>query len=109
MPLELNLDRTNGLRIRWSDGSESTLPLRALRQHCPCATCRDQREQQARNPLRVLNRPPAELEMVTPTHAELVGRYALKIEWGDGHATGLYDFAMLRQLGEAQGAKNQAP
>ena len=37
--------------------------------------------------------------MVTVDEAELVGRYALRIRWKDGHDSGVYDFALLRSLG----------
>jgi len=31
-------------------------------------------------------------------HAELVGNYAMKIEWSDGHDSGIYSFQYLREL-----------
>jgi DUF971 family protein len=30
-----------------------------------------------------------------------VGRYAIQIEWSDGHASGVYPFQRLRELSEA--------
>ena len=30
----------NELAIKWEDGTESFLPLRTLREHCPCAGCK---------------------------------------------------------------------
>ena len=101
-PLELDLDRSRQLRIRWSDGCESVLPLTVVRRNCPCATCRAQREEAARNPLRVVVPPRNEADLFTAADAQLVGRYALRIVWQDGHETGIYDFATLRRLGDSR-------
>lgn len=73
------------------------IPLRELRRACPCASCRQAREELARNPLAVL---PTAQQSAAALGAELVGHYALRIHWEDGHDTGLYDFALLRTLGE---------
>ena len=97
-PLQFDLDRTAGLRIRWSDGVESALSLVELRKACPCATCRAEREERQRNPLVVLKSTPNPLDQVTVASAELMGRYALRIAWKDGHDTGIYDFGLLRRL-----------
>jgi len=40
--------------------------------------------------------------MATVASAELVGQYALRITWADGHDTGIYDYELLRSLGETQ-------
>jgi DUF971 family protein len=31
-------------------------------------------------------------------HAELVGNYAIRFRWSDGHDTGIFDFRFLRSL-----------
>jgi DUF971 family protein len=40
--------------------------------------------------------------MFTPTlkmlHVEQVGHYAIKIDWSDGHNTGIYSFEHLRKI-----------
>jgi DUF971 family protein len=38
---------------------------------------------------------------VRPLRIEPVGRYAIQIEWSDGHASGIYPFERLRQLADA--------
>ena len=103
-PLELDLDRLRQLRIRWADGHNSVLPLVLLRQNCPCATCRTERDERARNPLRIVQVPADERDLITASDAQLVGRYALRIVWKDGHETGIYDFATLRRLDPAANA-----
>ena len=34
---------------------------------------------------------------------QAVGRYAIQIDWSDGHDTGIYPFARLRELDPANG------
>lgn len=99
-PVELDLDRTSGLRIRWTDALDTVIPLVELRRACPCASCRSEREQQAPGRLRVLAAPARESDALRVEHAELAGRYALRVTWADGHDTGIYDFGLLRELGE---------
>jgi len=36
-----------------------------------------------------------------------MGRYALRIVWKDGHDTGLYDFGLLLELGDAANGADQ--
>ena len=38
-------------------------------------------------------------EDVHPVRIQTVGRYAIQIEWSDGHGSGIYPFARLRELG----------
>lgn len=101
-PVEIDLQRTRQLRIRWADGHEGVIPLRDLRRGCPCATCRAWREEQQRNPLAILQSTAAGSEAVASA-AELVGHYALRIRWSDGHDTGIYDFGLLRRLSPGPG------
>jgi len=84
------------LHVDWSDGARSEFPLAVLRKHCPCATCRTEREAQSPNPLRILKSDPVGLRVV---NAKLVGNYAIQFEWSDGHSTGIFDFRFLRSLG----------
>jgi len=101
-PADLRLDRREGLFITWADGHRSHYSLEFLRKNCPCATCREEREQKAARPV-ALGRslpilPPGISRAVEFADAKLVGRYAMQIVWGDGHSTGIYDFRLLRQL-----------
>lgn len=100
-PVELEIDRERGqLQVRWRDGGHTVLTLAALRRACPCATCRAMRAEQADNRLVVISPPADEQAQVSVAEAELVGRYALRITWGDGHDAGIYDFVLLRSLGD---------
>lgn len=102
-PLELDLNRESHLRIRWADGIETVVPLPELRKACPCAGCRAAREERERNPLAVIGSAADMRDLVTVRDAELVGHYALRVTWRDGHSTGIYDFALLRSLGRPVG------
>ena len=100
-PIDLDIDRQSGqLRIRWQDGMETAVSLAAVRRQCPCATCRAARAEQSDHRLAVIAPPDDEQKLVTVSQAKLVGRYALQIIWADGHDTGIYDFELLRALGE---------
>ena len=91
------------LVISWKDGGESRYNLVELRKNCPCATCRELRQQEE---------PPAdslELNLLSDTAAtataraqsfDYVGRYGIRINWADGHNYGIYTFAALREEDE---------
>lgn len=83
------------LTIDWSDGRKSEFELALLRKHCPCATCRTEREEADANPLRILKFDPSGVRV---TSAKLVGNYAIQFNWSDGHNTGIFDFRFLRSL-----------
>ncbi len=97
-PREIDLDRARELRIRWGDGRECVYPLAMLRRACPCAGCRADREREAAGGLPVARPAVEQREMATVQSAELVGQYAMRLTWKDGHSTGIYDFAFLRSL-----------
>lgn len=83
------------LEIAWSDGAVSELEVRALRLACACAVCID--EWSGRGRLDPTSVP----EDVHPQRIQTVGRYALQIDWSDGHTSGIYPFRRLRELGSA--------
>jgi ATP-binding protein involved in chromosome partitioning len=80
------------LSIQWADGVESIYAVRALRLACVCASCVD--EWTGENRLDATSVP----EDVQPMKIESVGRYAIQIEWSDGHSSGIYPFRRLRAL-----------
>lgn len=97
---KLDLKKTQGLTVTFADGKVATYSLSMLRTNCPCATCKTQRSQQAAKPTRLTILPGNFANELTVDHAELVGNYALRIDWSDGHATGIYSFEYLREIGE---------
>lgn len=94
------------LVIEWSDGVTGSVTWTALRNACPCAGCREER-QQPPDPFRLLK--PEELTPLAPVSMPRVGRYAYKIVWSDGHDAGIFTLEHLRQLtvGEGRGAEGE--
>lgn len=95
-PAKIDLDGPAGLlKIAWKDGHLSELSLNRVRKACPCATCNEERAKPV-DPFRIFT--PAELGNARVQSAELVGHYAMKIRWQDGHDTGIYAWETLRAL-----------
>lgn len=109
-PEHLDLKKDTGLTIRWSDGRESFYPIEHLRRLSPSADMRELRRAMAANPLTVL---PAAGSgaggKIAATDAELVGNYAIKFTFSDGHASGIYTWEYLRQIDPALGEHTTAP
>ena len=100
-PRHLHLKREEGLSVQWQDGSSSFYPVAYLRRMSPSAEQRDLRERMAKNPLTVL--PATSSKMSGPLiaeTAELVGNYALRIHFSDGHDTGIFTLESLHEMGE---------
>ena len=83
------------LAIAWNDGTESYLPLDALRRACPCAACGGEPDVMGRVVRPEVSHIPASFEL---RGFAVVGGYALQPAWADGHGTGLYTFPYLRRL-----------
>ncbi len=95
-PARLQLKRDESLTVTWPDGKVSVFPVRQLRAKCPCAGCRDLREQMKKSRLAVIQKPTE--GAITVTSAEKVGNYALKLVFSDGHDDGIYSWEFLRGL-----------
>lgn len=80
--------------IEWNDGKLGIYPARDLRLACPCAGC--VHELTGERTVKSENIP-ADIRAVS---INAVGRYALQINWSDGHATGLYGFDYLRGISD---------
>jgi ATP-binding protein involved in chromosome partitioning len=80
----------DGLTIEWDEaGHQGFYPARALRLACPCAACI---EEMSGRPLLDPASVPSDIR---PMSIALVGAYGLKIQWSDGHSTGIYTFERL--------------
>lgn len=98
-PIHLDLDREEGLTVRWPGGTTSRYPVAYLRRMSPSAEARELREQISKNPLTVLPDSAARTSgPLTAEDAELVGNYAVRIYFSDGHHTGLYSWRYLREI-----------
>ena len=103
LPVRIDLKKDEGLTIEWADGVTSFYPILHLRRMSPSAEAREQRKELARNPLTVLKTSGAAGAGAGggPLHAlaaELVGNYALRIAFSDGHRTGIYSWRYLREI-----------
>ncbi len=83
------------LAIAWSDGTESFIALEAMRRACPCAACAGEPDVTGEVVRPRVNYGPGSFELMS---WQTVGGYAIQPRWGDGHQTGLYSYALLRQL-----------
>jgi DUF971 family protein len=106
-PTKLELREGTLLRIAWSDGQTREYRVTDLRAACPCATCREKRNQ-------VLDAsPPAagtgfslpvlsmeETRPLTISAMQPVGSYAYNIHFSDGHNTGIYTLEQLWRMGQ---------
>ncbi|HLK89349.1 MAG TPA: DUF971 domain-containing protein [Polyangia bacterium] len=78
------------ITFKWPDGHETRYKARDLRLACRCAMCIEETSgKQLLEPATV----PAQVQA---KRMELVGQYAVTIEWSDGHTTGIYNFRELR-------------
>jgi len=88
----------NELAVKWSDGSESFIPLQDLRRACPCAGCKGETDIMGnlyKNPEQPLTPQAFELRRIIT-----VGGYAIQPVWADGHATGIFSFEYLRRVAD---------
>jgi DUF971 family protein len=100
-PRHIDLKKDRGLTILWADGSSSYYSIAYLRKMSPSADMRQLREEMQRNPLAILPSPSA--GPLTALDAELVGNYALRLRFSDGHQTGIYTWEYLRRIDPARG------
>jgi DUF971 family protein len=83
--------------IVWEDGAESYYPMEELRAASPSAQNVGERD--------ILGNQyggdgPKKFPGVTVLGWEIVGNYAIRFDFSDGHKTGLYSYDFLRQLAE---------
>ena len=81
-----------GLKITWDDGVKTEASALDLRKNCHCAACRNELTGEI-----VLDttRLPADIKILK---MELIGNYAIGLQFSDGHQTGIYTFEMLRNV-----------
>ena len=85
--------REDGILIEWAAMEHAGFyPARELRLACPCAGCV---EEMSGRPL--LDPTQVSLD-IRPSALALVGSYGLRVQWSDGHGTGIYTFEQLLRL-----------
>ena len=93
-PRPTGIEQISGdiLGITWSDGHASRYPVKALREACACAACVDEWSGEKRI------EPGSVPEDVHPIDINPVGLYGIRIDWSDGHNSGIYTFLHLQSL-----------
>lgn len=92
IPAELKLHRKSGvLDITFNDGQSFSFSCEFLRVYSPSAEVRGHEPGQE-----ILQ---TGKKNVTIIHIEPVGRYAVRLDFSDGHNTGLYSWDLLYEYG----------
>jgi DUF971 family protein len=100
-PADLHLRKDAALEVEWGDGRRDVFPLRFLRKHCPCAGCKGEKDLFGKTILPILKT--TYDGEIRATGGELVGNYAIRIDFSDGHNSGIFTWKYLRELGEEIG------
>lgn len=95
-PTDLKADTKAGaLVVTWQDDDMCSYPFFYLRDNCVCAHCvHEVTGEKLLDPASI----PKDIHI---KDMKLVGNYALKIFWSDGHDAGLYTWTRLRELAAA--------
>ena len=95
IPVSIKLSAPGGVFIKWNDDHEATYSYAYLRERCPCATCRDTPPvvKTTTDTFPIFGKGPIQVTGAAP-----LGHYALQFNWNDGHATGIYSYAYLREI-----------
>jgi DUF971 family protein len=104
--VKIHVSTGAGVDIVWSDNHTSHYDFVYLRENCPCATCGDERAKKAAEVPAPAGATAPKASSVLPMYkpkpgarsAQAVGHYAIKIEFTDGHSTGIYSFDYLRTM-----------
>ncbi len=92
-PVRIDANRGAGtVTLDWTDGHETVYDTVTLRWLCPCAYCRGE----AGLPGWLDTAPTLTPDQTRLVDVSMVGAYAIAPLWGDGHHTGFYSFALLR-------------
>ena len=82
--------------LQWSDGTEHALPLKILRQKCPCATCAGETDVFGNVYIgEGIRKTDLAFEL---NRIEMVGHYAIRLYWNDNHNSGIYPLELLKKI-----------
>jgi DUF971 family protein len=107
-PEHIAISKSKGIKIDWKDGHHSEYSLTYLRDKCPCAGCTGAHGTPPRVP--EAEQPANPFQMYKPAlkmlGVEPVGNYAVRINWSDGHNTGIYSWEHLRAICQCEECSN---
>lgn len=92
----------DGLTLEWNDGHQSFYPGKFLRLSCQCAECVDEWTRRPR--IHADDIP----DDVFIEEGEMVGNYAARFRWSDGHDSGIYSFTYLRGICQCEVCRTRA-
>jgi len=109
-PEHIAISKSKGIKIDWKDAHHSEYGLTYLRDKCPCAQCtgahgtpprqaEGEAAPQLNNPFPMF-KPSLKMLGVEP-----VGNYAIRINWSDGHNSGIYSYDHLRRICQCEQCK----
>ena len=111
-PEHIAISKSKGIKIDWKDGHHSEYGLQFLRDKCPCATCTGAHGTPPRPEGGDAPDAGNPFQMYKPTlkmlGVEQVGNYAIRINWSDGHNTGIYSYDHFRQICQCAECKNRS-
>jgi len=111
-PEHIAISKSKGIQIDWKGGHRSSYSLAYLRDHCPCASCTGAHGTEPQRSSYSAPQQTNPFKMYTPVlkmlNVEPVGHYAFRIEWSDGHNTGIYSYDHLRKICPCDQCKAEA-
>jgi DUF971 family protein len=110
-PEHIAISKSKGIRIDWKDRHHSEYPLAHLRDACPCASCtgaHGTEPQKSSYSVPAQDPFPMYKAVLKMLNVEQVGAYAMRIDWSDGHNTGIYSFDYLRHICPCQECRSRA-
>ncbi len=103
---QIRLSRPGELAVTWDDGHQSVMSLRTVRDSCPCAGCKGETVLLHSYTPEPQPDQPGKYDL---RRIEVIGHYAVQMTWGDGHATGIYPWDVLRGLCECPECLSRKP
>ena len=83
------------IAIRWDDGSESYHPMEFLRANSPSAENKGETDLLGK---RIGGSEQTDFTGIRVTGWEIIGGYAIRFTFSDGHNTGIFSYDLLREL-----------
>ncbi|MEC7744573.1 MAG: gamma-butyrobetaine hydroxylase-like domain-containing protein [Candidatus Thermoplasmatota archaeon] len=88
--------------LRFADGESFRIGYLSIRKRCQCAKCKPRQTNDQR---RLEFEEEIERFRMEKPRAEVVGRYAIRLEWPSGCSSGIHAFSHLRQIAEELGTR----
>ncbi|MFL2983336.1 MAG: DUF971 domain-containing protein [Candidatus Neomarinimicrobiota bacterium] len=84
------------LLLQWNDESNNIIPLKPLRDNCPCANCSGETDVFGN----IYKGPPQSMndDSYIVSGIQPIGYYAIRLFWKDGHSDGIFSFKFLKTL-----------